>query len=473
MTYIRILGALADSKFETMSTPDRQSAVYRPFPSFAEWEPAGFDATAFDRYADLLSSAKKAASPEALEYAMTSARRYAAIETGAIEGLYTVDRGFTRTIATQAAAWEAMMDSRGAHVRPAFDDALTGYEYVLDACTQSVEVTELWIKELHQIICKSQEKHRVYTPTGPQDQPLPKGKYKTMPNSPTLPDGQLHAYAPVLDTGPEMQRLVNELRSESFLSAHPIVQAAYAHYAYVCVHPFADGNGRVARALGSVYLYRNPGVPLIVFADQRAEYYDALQAADRGDYSLFIQFIASRVIDSVGIVRSMLNRNSSPAAVTAARLSKLFDGNTVEAELSAAATRLRGVVVDEAKKQIMALGLPAGIKIEVYPTLFGRFKFERAYYRPVGREGSWAMRVRCSWPYEMDLFYSVYSFVKKGDPGLCDFLMLTEDGGEMEVWFREIQPVVTEALKLKVQGFIESTLSDLLVLVEKRAHGKR
>lgn len=74
---------------------------------------------------------------------------------------------------------------------------------------------------------------------------------------------RLHHYAPVAEAQPEMARLIREIRSGSFTEAHPVMQAAFAHYAFVCIHPFPDGNGRVARALASVFLYRSPGVPLL------------------------------------------------------------------------------------------------------------------------------------------------------------------------------------------------------------------
>lgn len=55
----------------------------------------------------------------------------------------------------------------------------------------------------------------------------------------------------------------------AFASSHPVVQAAYVHHALAAVHPFAEGNGRVARALASVFLYRGVDVPLVVFSDQQ------------------------------------------------------------------------------------------------------------------------------------------------------------------------------------------------------------
>jgi Fic family protein len=62
-------------------------------------------------------------------------------------------------------------------------------------------------------------------------------------------DGTIHAYAPVEVTGPEMHRLINELQTTEFEEADYVLQASYAHYALVSIDPFADGNGRVARAL--------------------------------------------------------------------------------------------------------------------------------------------------------------------------------------------------------------------------------
>ena len=87
-----------------------------------------------------------------------------------------------------------------------------------------------------------------------------------------------------------MQRLIAELRTPDFEQAHPILQAAYAHYALVVVHPFADLNGRAARALASTFLLQTQHIPLVVFANQRNEYLDALSAADRGDYRAISDF---------------------------------------------------------------------------------------------------------------------------------------------------------------------------------------
>jgi len=100
------------------------------------------------------------------------------------------------------------------------------------------------------------------TTVGPQEQALPKRQYKIMPNHVRTRKGADHSYAPVDVTPAEMARLVAELRSDAFLTAHPVLQAAYAHYGLVAIHPFADGNGRVARARRLLSLIGRSRCPL-------------------------------------------------------------------------------------------------------------------------------------------------------------------------------------------------------------------
>jgi len=112
---------------------------------------------------------------------------------------------------------------------------------------------------------------------------------------------------------------MEELRSRAFERAHPVEQAGYAHYAFVTVHPFADGNGRVARALASVYLYRSLSIPLVVFAHQKPQYLDALEQADRGDAASWLNFIADRGIDTMQLVGENLRSAVAPRPQQIAR----------------------------------------------------------------------------------------------------------------------------------------------------------
>lgn len=336
---------------------------YRPFPAFAGFG-ADADLAAVDRAAAALDRTKATASEAALSRAVEVATRYAAVDTGAIEGLYQVNRGFTRTIATQSATWEAALAAHGDDVARSIADALAGYEFVLNAVTRRDPINQLWIQRLHEILCRSQGTYSVITVLGPQRQDLPLGAYKTMPNSPTNADtGRVHHYAGVDDTPGEMARLIDELNGEDFGRAHPALQAAYAHYAFVCIHPFADGNGRVARALASVFLYRRPGVPLVIFADQKDRYIDALEAADAGNTGPFVQFIRDRAVDAVELVRRHLDETDDAAAADLRVAMNM--GTPEDVDASRAADRLSTQLATVLNDAFEALELPSEVHLRL------------------------------------------------------------------------------------------------------------
>lgn len=110
---------------------------YQPFPDVAAWAAVPFDPTTYDQYAALLEQARAQASEEAREHAVKTAMRYAGTDTGAIEGLYTTDRGFTRTVAIEAAGWEAAANERGPNAAAIIKDQIGAYEWVLDLVTES------------------------------------------------------------------------------------------------------------------------------------------------------------------------------------------------------------------------------------------------------------------------------------------------------------------------------------------------
>ncbi|MCL2848988.1 MAG: Fic family protein [Micrococcales bacterium] len=444
--------------------------TYRPFPSFAQWRPE-LDLSLVDRYAARMHAAKQGASSQSLDAALTVVLRSAAVDTGAIEGLYTTDRGFTRTVATQAAAWELAADEKGAHVRQAIADAIAGYEQVMDAVTGShlPDITQAWIRHLHSTMLASQETYRVFVPAlgGFQDQPLPKGAYKSMPNNPTRRDtGQVHDYAPPSDTPAEMARLVDELAAPAFCDAHPVLQACYAHYAFVCVHPFADGNGRVARALASVYLYRNPGVPFLVFADQRDTYLDGLEAADTGDSRPFVEFAVQRVIDTVNLVeQSIAAAGPEPDTNGLAEWAeKLPDAD----EPIAAGQRLAQLCLPRLRAAVTAL-LPPGVDVDVVLSSTG----EGPDHVPDGYE-CWNS-FRASVPGGLVRCYHVAAADREGqasaDAARIPSLLLLDDEGatHAEVWLRELEPVVSKALELRLDawaraaahGFVQRLAADV------------
>src|SRR3954454_24545117 len=120
--------------------------LYQGFPDFSDWGPLPpEDVDLWSRFAASQAERMRGASPETLKAACEVAVRAAALDTGAIEGLYPTDRGFTMTVAVQGLAWQQMVEERGAGVRELFEAQLAVYELVLDAAIQDRPITEVWI----------------------------------------------------------------------------------------------------------------------------------------------------------------------------------------------------------------------------------------------------------------------------------------------------------------------------------------
>ncbi|VIO92764.1 Uncharacterized protein BM_BM9267 [Brugia malayi] len=89
----------------------------------------------------------------------------------------------------------------------------------------------------------------------------------------------------------EMEEMVKWLNEEDSLLLDPIERAAIAHYKLVSIHPFIDGNGRTARLLMNLILMQSGFPPVIIPVEARSDYYDTLNAANRGNLRPFIRFI--------------------------------------------------------------------------------------------------------------------------------------------------------------------------------------
>lgn len=77
--------------------------------------------------------------------------------------------------------------------------------------------------------------------------------------------------------------------------------AAVAHYKFVSIHPFIDGNGRTGRLFMNLLLMQYGYPPAVILVNDRKKYYDVLNSANLGDIKPFVQFIAQSVERSIGL----------------------------------------------------------------------------------------------------------------------------------------------------------------------------
>jgi hypothetical protein len=120
---------------------------------------------------------------------------------------------------------------------------------------------------------------------------LIKGAWKVQANYPVR-DGVTYAYCAPEHVAAEMDRLVAIHADQIRRNVSSEVQAAWLHHRFTQIHPFQDGNGRVARAIASLVLVKDGLFPLVVTRDDKPAYLDALEAADQGDLKPLINMIA-------------------------------------------------------------------------------------------------------------------------------------------------------------------------------------
>ena len=131
-----------------------------------------------------------------------------------------------------------------------------------------------YVKKLHSLFTRNQALVEGRDQFGRKARmPLIHGDYKQQPNNPTRPDGTVHHYCPPEHVASEMDRLMALHIAHD--PAPPEVEAAWLHHRFAQIHPFQDGNGRIARALATLVFVKAGWLPLVVRGGDRKKYIDA------------------------------------------------------------------------------------------------------------------------------------------------------------------------------------------------------
>lgn len=151
-----------------------------------------------------------------------------------------------------------------------------------EAKTNDRPLTEYFIRELHRTLLREDYEVKKQLPDGNiTTYTVHAGQYKTRPNSVITATGERFEYASPEETPALMTDLVdwyNVAVNDGNLSA--IELAALFHYRYIRIHPFEDGNGRIARLLVNFILLRAGYPMIIVRTDDKDSYLNALNFSD-------------------------------------------------------------------------------------------------------------------------------------------------------------------------------------------------
>ena len=224
-------------------------------------------------------------------------KREWAIETGIIERLYTLDHGTTRLLIEQGI--DASLIASSATDQPPelvagmIQDHAEAVDWLFDAVTSQRPLSTSFVRQLHQFMTRKQLVATGVDMFGRKREiELRHGEFKARPNNPTRRDGKVHEYCPPEQVASEIDRLLAMHQAHSAEGAATDVRAAWLHHRFAQIHPFQDGNGRVARAIASLVLIGAGWFPLVVTRDDRARYLQALGNADEGSLTPLTALVA-------------------------------------------------------------------------------------------------------------------------------------------------------------------------------------
>lgn len=223
-------------------------------------------------------------------------KREHAIETGIVERIYDLRKGITETFIKEGFVESYL--SHGDTNIPKDDlmsylrDHLEAVDFVFDVVKNNRPLTTGFIKELHHLVTNSQKYAEGRDQFGNKTKiPLIKGKYKERENNPTRKDGVKILYCPPDHVSSEMDNLITIYEDLVTKKVHPLIIASWFHHAFTTIHPFQDGNGRVARLLASLVFIKFGFFPFTVLRDEaKVKYIKSLEDSDNGNPEKLINY---------------------------------------------------------------------------------------------------------------------------------------------------------------------------------------
>lgn len=279
-----------------MDEPNRN--LWEPIDQIKVW--SDLDTSIIDEIADSWFQRREKLRKNSEEYTkfLNQLKREHAVETGVVERLYDLDRGVTETFIKKgfhdAYISHGQSNIPTSKLQDHLKDHLDSVNFIFDVVKENRPLSVGFIKELHQLVTRHQEYTEGKNQFGEMTQmKLKKGVFKSQPNNPVRPDGNQIRYCPPEQVDSEMDNLIAFYSKAEKENIHPLIIASWLHHAFTIIHPFQDGNGRIARLITSLVLIKHGFFPFTVLREEaKAEYISALEEADNGRPQKLVSYIA-------------------------------------------------------------------------------------------------------------------------------------------------------------------------------------
>jgi Fic family protein len=143
------------------------------------------------------------------------------------------------------------------------------YEYLKKKIIRKESITVELVKDIHRILAAGTYDEQRYVDKGERPWEFKKHDYITGIHEVGSTPGQVQN---------DLADLLLELND--YTGGDILKSASYFHARFEYIHPFADGNGRVGRTLLNYYLLTHGEPPLIIYDEDKDQYYRALEKYD-------------------------------------------------------------------------------------------------------------------------------------------------------------------------------------------------
>ncbi|MXY66860.1 Fic family protein [Candidatus Poribacteria bacterium] len=237
------------------------------------------------------------------------------------------------------------------------------------AGNRNTPITEHDVRQLHALVLKGiNEEAEAY-----RSVPVIISGSEFSPPGPESIRGEMEIFGRWLSTN-------STPSTDVFASVQGLAAAAAAHTWFVTVHPFIDGNGRVARLLLNLMLMRH-GYPIaIITKDDRFRYYDALEDSQATDLTPFIMLVAECIQESLEEYEAAAKEEREKIEWAASLAQKFTEPERVRAENEYEVWKNAMDLLKSHVQQIVNIfDQQVGGQMNVYLKDFGNLDFEKYY----------------------------------------------------------------------------------------------
>ncbi len=137
--------------------------------------------------------------------------------------------------------------------------------------------------------------------------------------------------APPPELVPELMDNLFEWMDQNRGDIHPLILSSVFHYEFVFIHPFSDGNGRMARLWQTTLLYNWRSVFLYIPIESQiekyqSEYYEAIaKCHTKGDSNIFIEFMLEMIDKTLDEIIEQIHKANADTSEYVNKLLNVMD----------------------------------------------------------------------------------------------------------------------------------------------------